>query len=481
VRSRHWSRFAGPERVNGTWRLFFRPRSVPGVPVAGCGVVGLSGQVSPAGRDGLEWAPGRRERRDPMGWPYPRIMRVSVCQPNAREDRADNLAVARDLLGRAAAAGAEFAVLPEYVDYLGPGRTAPKPEPIDGEFAAFFSDAARELGIWVHAGSFHEVGPDETRTYNTTLLFDPAGERVAVYRKIHLYDVEIAGRVSYQESRSVAPGSETVVTAVNGVPTGLSICYDLRFPELYRRLAIAGAKILVVPAAFMMHTGRDHWEVLLRARAIENQCYVVAAGTDRRSRARAYVLRAQHDHRPLGDRAGSGAGHRGDRHRGSGSRAPGHHPRRAAQPGEPSSVASDLLKQVADDRQADDGAADDQHRAAHPGRSAHEQAVHRDDQRDQHQNADQHLPEGHEQTEQRVRRPYGLRTHPPTLARRDSTGHRGFAFRGPRRVVFSLPEGNPDEGDTSDGGPWGGAMLVAVPGEAGARRETGFAPAEPTG
>lgn len=205
-------------------------------------------------------------------------MRVSVCQLNSRDDRADNLAVARDLLGRAAAAGAELAVLPEYVDYLGPGQTAPKPEPIDGEFAAFFSGTARELGIWVHAGSFHEAGPDESRTYNTTLLFDPAGERVAVYRKIHLYDVEIAGRVSYQESRSVAPGSETVVTEIGGVPTGLSICYDLRFPELYRRLAIAGAKVLVVPAAFMVHTGRDHWEVLLRARAIENQCYVIAAG-----------------------------------------------------------------------------------------------------------------------------------------------------------------------------------------------------------
>ena len=157
-------------------------------------------------------------------------MRVSVCQLNAREDRAANLAAARDLLGRAAAAGAELAVLPEYVDYLGPGRPAPKPEPIDGEFAAFFAEAARELGIWVHAGSFHEAGPDDERTYNTSLVFDPAGELVAGYRKIHLYDVEIAGRVSYQESRSVAPGDETVVADVDGVPTGLSICYDLRFP-----------------------------------------------------------------------------------------------------------------------------------------------------------------------------------------------------------------------------------------------------------
>ena len=205
-------------------------------------------------------------------------MRVSVCQLNAREDRAANLAAARDLLGRAAAAGADLAVLPEYVDYLGPGRSAPKPEPIDGEFASFFAEAARELGIWVHAGSFHEAGPDDEHTYNTSLVFGPAGERVAVYRKIHLYDVEITGRVSYHESHSVAPGDEIVVADVNGVPTGLSICYDLRFPELYRRLADDGAKVIVVPAAFMLHTGRDHWEVLLRARAIENQCYVIAAG-----------------------------------------------------------------------------------------------------------------------------------------------------------------------------------------------------------
>jgi deaminated glutathione amidase len=204
-------------------------------------------------------------------------MRVAVCQLNAREDRNQNLAVARGLLEHAAAAGAEFAVLPEYVDYLGPGDTAPKPEPVDGEFAGFFAAAARDLGLWVHAGSFHEVGPDEGRTYNTSLVFDPAGELAATYRKIHLYDAEIPGRVSYRESRTVAPGDQTVVADVAGVRTGLSICYDLRFPELYRRLAIDGAKLLVVPAAFMLHTGRDHWEVLLRARAIENQCYVLAA------------------------------------------------------------------------------------------------------------------------------------------------------------------------------------------------------------
>jgi predicted amidohydrolase len=204
-------------------------------------------------------------------------MRVAVCQLNAQDDRAENLRVARTLLERAAAAGADVAVLPEYVDYLGRASTAPKPEPVDGEFATFFADAARDLGIWVHAGSFHEIGPDAARTYNTSLVFARDGSLAAKYRKIHLYDVEIPGRVSYWESRTVAAGTDIVTVPVEGASVGLSICYDLRFPELYRRLAIDGATILVIPAAFMMHTGRDHWEVLLRARAIENQCFVLAA------------------------------------------------------------------------------------------------------------------------------------------------------------------------------------------------------------
>ena len=205
-------------------------------------------------------------------------MRVAVCQLNARDDRAANLKVAHSLLTRAAAQGADFAVLPEYVDYLGRSSGLPTPEPIDGEFGSFFAAAARELGMWVLAGSFHEVGPAGGLTYNTSLVLDRSGSLAAVYRKIHLYDVEIPGRVSYKESASVAPGSSLESVDVDGVQVGLSICYDLRFPELYRALAIAGASVLVVPAAFMMHTGRDHWEVLLRARAIENQCYVLAAG-----------------------------------------------------------------------------------------------------------------------------------------------------------------------------------------------------------
>jgi predicted amidohydrolase len=205
-------------------------------------------------------------------------MKVAVCQVNSRHDRAANLVAAQQLLERAAAAGADLAVLPEYVDYLGPTAGEPKPEPIDGEFATFFAGLAQRLGLWVLAGSFHEAGPDDAHTYNTSLVFDPSGSLAATYRKIHLFDIDIPGRVSYQESRTVAPGADVVTVDICGITVGLTICYDLRFPELYRRLAVAGAQVLVVPAAFTTHTGRDHWEVLLRARAIESQCYVVAAG-----------------------------------------------------------------------------------------------------------------------------------------------------------------------------------------------------------
>jgi predicted amidohydrolase len=206
-------------------------------------------------------------------------MRVAAVQLNARSNRSVNLATAVDLLERAAAAGADVAVLPEYLDYLGPADGEPKPEPIDGEFATAVADAARRLSMWVIGGSFHEVGPDPEHTFNTTLVFDRGGALAATYRKIHLFDIDIAGRpdVSYRESRRVAPGSEITTVDIEGIRFGLSICYDLRFPELYRGLAVAGAQVLVVPAAFTTHTGRDHWEVLLRARAIENQCYVVAA------------------------------------------------------------------------------------------------------------------------------------------------------------------------------------------------------------
>jgi deaminated glutathione amidase len=208
---------------------------------------------------------------------YAGAMRVAVCQLNSRGDRGANQKVALDLLAQAATAGADLAVLPEYTDYLGPGRDAPPPEPVDGPYLAAFAEAAAVHRMWVVAGSFHEAGAEGGRTYNTSVVFDRAGTVAATYRKIHLYDVEIPGRVSFHESRSVAAGDTTATVDIDGVRVGLSICYDLRFPELYRRLVDDGAQVLLVPSAFMLHTGRDHWEVLLRARAVENQCYVVAA------------------------------------------------------------------------------------------------------------------------------------------------------------------------------------------------------------
>lgn len=204
-------------------------------------------------------------------------MRVAVCQLNSRDDRGVNLATAQELLGRAADAGADLAVLPEYTDYLGPGRSAPPPEPLDGPYVSTLAAVAADRRMWVVAGSFHERGSDDGRTWNTCPVFDRTGTLVAVYRKIHLFDVEIPSRVSYRESRTVAAGDTAVTVDVEGLRVGLSVCYDLRFPELYRRLAVDGTQLVLVPSAFMGHTGRDHWEVLLRARAVENQCYVAAA------------------------------------------------------------------------------------------------------------------------------------------------------------------------------------------------------------
>ncbi|MPZ27986.1 MAG: carbon-nitrogen hydrolase family protein [Micromonosporaceae bacterium] len=204
-------------------------------------------------------------------------MRVAVCQLNSRADRSANLAAARELLKQAVATGADLAVLPEYTDYLGPAAGAPDPEPLDGPYATAFAELAREHRMWVAAGSFRELGPDPGHSYNTCPVFDRTGALAAAYRKIHRYDVQIPGRVSFRESATVAAGETVVTVDVAGVRVGLSICYDLRFPELYRRLASDGAQLLLVPAAFMLHTGRDHWSVLLRARAIENQCYVAAA------------------------------------------------------------------------------------------------------------------------------------------------------------------------------------------------------------
>jgi predicted amidohydrolase len=205
-------------------------------------------------------------------------MRAAAVQLSSTPDRDRNLEAADQLTRAAAAAGAELVVLPEKWPVLGtPEQTAAGAEPLDGAALSWARGAARELGIDLVAGSIAERVEGAERGANTSVHIGPDGEDRATYRKIHMFDVEVGGQ-RYRESEHEAPGDEPVTSALaNGEGLGLTICYDLRFPELFRILAIRGATVMSVPAAFTETTTRDHWEVLLRARAIEDQCFVVAA------------------------------------------------------------------------------------------------------------------------------------------------------------------------------------------------------------
>jgi deaminated glutathione amidase len=201
---------------------------------------------------------------------------VAAVQMTSTETVADNLDRAERLISRAAEQGATVVGLPENFAYLRSEAEAIeyRQQP-DGELVAWMRELASRLNIYLLAGSFPEaVGPE--KVYNTSLLFNPKGEQIARYRKIHLFDATLTDGTVLTESRFVEPGSELVMAEVEGHKMGLSICYDLRFSELYRRLAVMGAEVIFIPSAFTMQTGKDHWEVLLRARAIENQVYIVA-------------------------------------------------------------------------------------------------------------------------------------------------------------------------------------------------------------
>ncbi|HEY6890230.1 MAG TPA: carbon-nitrogen hydrolase family protein [Solirubrobacter sp.] len=204
-------------------------------------------------------------------------MRVAAVQLHSTPDRDRNLAAADRLTRDAAGAGAELVVLPEKWPVLGtPEQTIAAAEPFDGPVLQWARSIAKDLQIDLIAGSFSESTGEE-RGANTSIHVGPDGELKASYRKIHMFDVEVNGHV-YKESAHEAPGDEIVVTdTANGVPLGMTICYDVRFPELYRILAVKGAQLIAVPAAFTFATTRDHWEVLLRARAIEGQAFVIAA------------------------------------------------------------------------------------------------------------------------------------------------------------------------------------------------------------
>jgi predicted amidohydrolase len=202
-------------------------------------------------------------------------LRVAVVQLNSSGEKARNLAAAEGLVRAAAADGAELVALPEKWNLLAGGEELlAGAEPLDGLSLSAARAWARELGIHLLAGSVSEQGP-EGKAFNTSVLIGPDGEDVAAYRKIHMFDVDVGG-VSYRESDDEEPGEEIVTAPLGGTVAGLSVCYDLRFPELYRILAVRGARLLAVPSAFTLATGRDHWEVLLRARAIENQAFVLA-------------------------------------------------------------------------------------------------------------------------------------------------------------------------------------------------------------
>jgi predicted amidohydrolase len=207
---------------------------------------------------------------------------VAAAQMTSTADVERNLAIAESLVAEAAARGASLAALPENFAFLrSEGEPVPDAQALDGRWVTRMSVAARRHGIAILLGSIPERIEGDARVHNTSILLGADGEPIAIYRKIHLFDIDLPGLEHLKESRAVRPG-ETLVAA--DLPTagggstrlGLTICYDLRFPELYRALVKAGARILCVPSAFTERTGKDHWEVLLRARAIENLAYVVA-------------------------------------------------------------------------------------------------------------------------------------------------------------------------------------------------------------
>lgn len=201
---------------------------------------------------------------------------VAAIQMTSDDNVNSNLARAEKLIRQAARRGANFVALPENFAYLrSEAEEITYSQPVPGELVTQMATLAKELGIFLLAGSFPEQA-EGGKIYNSSLLFDPKGQTLAHYRKIHLFDATLADGTVLKESQYVMPGQEVVTALVNNHLVGLTICYDLRFPELYRQLTALGAEMICVPAAFTMQTGRDHWEVLLRSRAIENQVYIIA-------------------------------------------------------------------------------------------------------------------------------------------------------------------------------------------------------------
>ncbi len=206
------------------------------------------------------------------------LLKIGLAQLNSGDSKRDNIVSARRAISSLADAGAELIVLPEHTDFIGPDdRKAAQAEALEtSSYVAAVSGLAAEYRCYIHAGSFLEK--DNGRIYNCAVAFGPGGEILARYRKLHLFDVEIPGGRKYLESSVITAGTETALFSIGEFTVGMATCYDLRFPELFRRLALQGANLILLPAAFTLQTGRDHWEILLRARAIENQCWVAGIG-----------------------------------------------------------------------------------------------------------------------------------------------------------------------------------------------------------
>lgn len=210
-------------------------------------------------------------------------MIVAVVQLHSQDSVPANLGRVKHWIAQAAALGAKLVALPENFAFM--GEEAGKRElaesldgPRPGPILSALAESAAACGVWVLGGGMPEKSDDPARPFNTSILVDPSGAVAAKYRKVHLFDVSLADGTAACESAATSAGSDVVTADVLGVRLGLSICYDVRFPELYRRLADHGARVVTVPAAFTLTTGKDHWNVLLRARAIENQVYVIAPG-----------------------------------------------------------------------------------------------------------------------------------------------------------------------------------------------------------
>ena len=205
---------------------------------------------------------------------------AGVIQLDTNESYEENMKTACELIAEGAARGAKLLTLPENWTYQGNDYLDYAEEMPGGNLFQTLSGLARKYGIWIHSGSSSEKNPDlgDHRPYNTSMLIDPKGELRAKYHKIHGFNVDVEGAGSYRERDHKKPGDEIVVADTELGKLGLSICYDMRFPELYRIMAMEGAEIFFVPSSFLLMTGKDHWEVLLRARAIENSCYVLAGG-----------------------------------------------------------------------------------------------------------------------------------------------------------------------------------------------------------